>query len=95
MKEQHIVPLAGQVVELLRRLHEINGSGSSPYLFPGLGTSERPISENTLNAVLRKIGYSKTEMTAQDFRRIDVVGANTRRQRPPQRALILEHMTPW
>src|SRR5262249_19818146 len=57
MKELHLVPLARQVVELLRSLHEINGSG--PYLFPGLGTSARPISENTLNAVLRKIGYSK------------------------------------
>jgi integrase len=66
MKELHIVPLARQVVEMLRSLHETNGSGS--YLFPGLGTSDRPISENTLNAVLRKIGYSKTEMTAHGFR---------------------------
>jgi integrase len=66
MKEVHIVPLARQVVDLLHDLQAINGSG--PYLFPGLGTSERTISENTLNATLRRIGYSKQEMTAHGFR---------------------------
>jgi integrase len=66
MKELHIVPLARQVVDLLRQVQAINGSGA--YVFPGLGTSNRPISENTLNAALRRIGYAKDQMTAHGFR---------------------------
>jgi integrase len=66
MREQHIVPLAPQVVDLLRQLHSINGAGL--YLFPGLGTSDRPISEATLNSALRRLGYSKDQMTAHGFR---------------------------
>jgi integrase len=66
MKELHVVPLAEQAVKLLRELQPHTGSGR--YLFPGLRTPTRPISENTLNAALRRLGYSKTQMTAHGFR---------------------------
>ena len=66
MKEQHIVPLARQAVALLRELQPFTGRGR--YLFPSLRTTARPISENTLNAALRRLGYSKEEMTAHGFR---------------------------
>jgi integrase len=66
MGELHIVPLARQAVELLRKLQPITGAGR--YLFPSLRTPSRPISENTLGAALRRLGFSKDEMTAHGFR---------------------------
>jgi len=51
---------------MLAELHPISGRGQ--YLFPSLRTETRPISENTLNAGLRRLGYSKTEVTAHGFR---------------------------
>jgi integrase len=66
MKEQHVVPLARQAVELLRNLHPLTGSGR--YVFPSVRTPARPISENTVNAALRRLGYSKEEMTGHGFR---------------------------
>ena len=69
MKEgrAHVVPLSRQAVEIIRDLQQI--SGSSKYLFPSLRSSIRPISDNTLNAALRRLGYSKEEMTAHGFRK--------------------------
>jgi integrase len=66
MGELHIVPMASQVVALLRKLQDFTGSGR--YLFPGLRTSHRPISENTIGAALRRLGYSKDDMTVHGFR---------------------------
>ena len=66
MGELHIVPLARQVVEWLRELHSI--TARSKYLFPALQTLHRPISENTVNVALRRLGYSKEEMTGHGFR---------------------------
>jgi integrase len=69
MKEgrAHVVPLSEQALEIIRDLQSI--SGSSKYLFPSLRSSKRPISDNTLNAALRRLGYSKDEMTAHGFRK--------------------------
>lgn len=66
MRQQHIVPLAEQTIELLSRLHEVTGDGK--YLFPSERSASRPMSENTVNAALRRMGYSKEEMTAHGFR---------------------------
>jgi integrase len=66
MKEEHIVPLARQAVDVLRDLQALTGRGT--FLFPSLRTSTRPISENTLNAALRRLGFAKDEMTAHGFR---------------------------
>lgn len=66
MKEQHVVPLARQVVVLLKQLQPITGDG--PLLFPSLRSSKRPISDNTLNAALRRLGYSGDEHVAHGFR---------------------------
>ena len=62
----HIVPLSKQALSILRELHELTGQGK--YLFPGIRTASRPISENTVNAALRRMGYSKEEMTGHGFR---------------------------
>jgi len=61
MGEQHIVPLSHQAVAILRELHGLTGTGR--YVFPSLRTLSRPLSENTLNAALRRLGYSNEEMT--------------------------------
>ncbi|PUA17317.1 integrase arm-type DNA-binding domain-containing protein [Glaciimonas sp. PCH181] len=66
MKEQHIVPLSFQAVVILRELHPLTGHGK--YVFPGARTNGRPMSENTVNGALRRLGYSKEEMTGHGFR---------------------------
>jgi integrase len=66
MGAAHIVPLSSQAVAILRELYSLTGDGR--YLFPSQRTSVRPMSENTLNAALRRMGYSTEEMTAHGFR---------------------------
>ena len=66
MGRLHIVPLAKQAVSILTDLRAVNGSGR--YLFPSLRSKDRTISENTLNAALRRLGYPKEQMTAHGFR---------------------------
>ena len=68
MREAHIVPLARQALEILREVHKRTGEGR--FVFPAIGKRERPLSENTLNAALRRLGYAKDEMTAHGFRTI-------------------------
>jgi len=62
----HIVPLSRQAVELFASLKPMTGDGV--YVFPSIRTSARPMSENTLNAALRNLGYSKDLMVAHGFR---------------------------
>jgi integrase len=59
------VPLASQAVELLAALRSL--SCGSTLLFPGVRSSSRPITDNTLNAALRRLGYAKDEVTAHGF----------------------------
>jgi integrase len=66
MKVQHLVPLARQAVDLLNELRPLTGDGR--LLFPSLRSSDRPISDNTLNAALRRLGYSGEQHVAHGFR---------------------------
>lgn len=66
MRNDHLVPLATQVVKLLRALHPISGHGK--YVFPSVRTDARCMSENTINAALRSMGYAKDVMTGHGFR---------------------------
>ncbi|MEO1025756.1 MAG: integrase arm-type DNA-binding domain-containing protein [Pseudomonadota bacterium] len=66
MRRPHSVPLPKQALSLLDDLRQINGNGR--FLFPSLRSYHRPMSENTLNAALRRLGYSGEEMTAHGFR---------------------------
>jgi integrase len=66
MGEQHIVPLSRQAVAILRELEPL--TGRCRYVFPSLLTPERPMSENTINAALRRLGYSGDEQTGYGFR---------------------------
>ena len=62
----HIVPLSTQAVEILRGMHLITGHGK--YVFPSIRTGDRCMSENTINAALRSLGYAKEVMTGHGFR---------------------------
>lgn len=62
----HLVPLAPQAVAILREVQPLTGHGK--YVFPSLRTGERPMSENTINAALRSMGFSTDEMTGHGFR---------------------------
>ena len=66
MKEPHIVPLARQAIAIVRELEPLARGGR--YLFPSLRTRDRPMSENTINAALRRLGYSSEEQTGHGFR---------------------------
>jgi integrase len=66
MDEEHLVPLSRQAVQILEELEPITGGGR--YVFPSLRGGHRPISENTVNAALRTLGYSGDEMTGHGFR---------------------------
>lgn len=66
MGVDHVVPLSLQAVETLKSLQPITGHGR--YVFPSIRTGERPMSENTLNAALRGMGYSAEAHTAHGFR---------------------------
>jgi integrase len=62
----HIVPLSRQALDVLRSLRPL--TGHDKYVFPSIRTNERCMSENTVNAALRSMGYSKDVMTAHGFR---------------------------
>jgi integrase len=66
MDRPHKVPLSRQAIDIIEGLRPI--TGGSRYLFPQIRSWFRPISDGTLNAALRRLGYSKTEMTAHGFR---------------------------
>ena len=66
MKSVHLVPLSAQASALLHNLQPHTGHGR--YVFPSVRTSKRPMSENTINAALRRLGYDKNEMTGHGFR---------------------------
>jgi integrase len=66
MRELHVVPLSSQAVALLSDLHTLTGKGY--YVFPSIRSKDRPISDNTINAALRRLGFSADEMVAHGFR---------------------------
>lgn len=64
--EPHLVPLSGQAIAVLTELRLLTGSGR--YIFPGVRSASRPMSENTVNAALRRLGYAKEQMVGHGFR---------------------------
>ena len=65
MRRPHRVPLPDQATELLEALRLISKGN---LLFPGVRSQSRPISDGTLNAALRRLGYAKDEVTGHGFR---------------------------
>lgn len=65
-RRAHAVPLSSQVIARLRELEAM--LGSEGYVFPSARSETRPMSENTLNAAFRRMGFSKEEVTAHGLR---------------------------
>jgi integrase len=66
MREQHIVPLSTQALAILRELQPL--TGRFQLVFPSVRSRVRPISDNTVNAALRRLGYARDEITGHGFR---------------------------
>lgn len=62
----HVVPLSKQAVAVLRDVQRL--TGTTPLVFPGVRDSRRPMSENTVNAALRRLDYTTEQMTGHGFR---------------------------
>jgi integrase len=67
MRDAHIVPLSRQAVSILREIYPITYRRSI-YVFPSIRSARRPMSENTVTGALRRLGYSRDEMTGHGFR---------------------------
>ncbi len=66
-KTPHIVPLSRQAVAILEDLYQLTGTGK--YAFPSARSAARPMSNNTVNAAMRRMGLdTRTEITGHGFR---------------------------
>jgi integrase len=63
---QHIVPLSRQALSVLWEIQPLTGNGR--YVFPSTRTDKRPMSSNTITSALRRMGYTKDEMSGHGFR---------------------------
>lgn len=66
MSNDHAVPLSQQAIAILQEVHPLTGHGK--YVLPSIRTGERPMSENTIAAALRALGYDSNAQTAHGFR---------------------------
>jgi integrase len=89
MKELHVVPLSTQAVALLRDLHELTSNGR--YVFPSIRSADRAISDNTINAALRRMGFPGNEMCAHGFRSMASTCLNEQGWQPDLIELQLAH----
>lgn len=85
----HIVPLATQALQILKELQSI--SRRSEYLFPSLRSVDRPMSNNTVNAALRRLGYGHEDMTGHGFRTLASTWLNEMGWHPDLIELQLAH----
>jgi integrase len=66
MKQPHLVPLSNQALKILKELQPL--TCASRYVFPSARSLSRPMSNNAILAALRRMGFSKDEMTGHGFR---------------------------
>lgn len=65
-KTQHIVPLSGQAVTILKELQPL--TGQREYVFPGARSPKRPMSNNAILSAMRRMEIGKDEMSGHGFR---------------------------
>lgn len=66
MRREHRKPLPRLAVEILAELSAL--TGQSEFTFLSTWSKEKPISENAFNGALRRLGFTKDEMTSHGFR---------------------------
>ena len=89
MERMHIIPLSTQAVALLRELEKFTGGGK--LMFPTLKDPTRPMSENTINSALRRMGYTREEQTGHGFRTTASTFLNENEEHPDWIELQLAH----
>jgi integrase len=89
MRDEHVVPLSAQAVFILREILALTGNGE--LVLPSLRTKLRPMSDATLTAALRRLGYSGDEQTAHGFRSIASTLLNEQGWHPDLIELQLAH----
>jgi integrase len=85
-----IIRLAKRALEIFSELLPV--TGNCQYVFPGIRTSEGPMSENTVNAALRRLGYSGGEMTGHGFRSMVSTLLNEQGWSPDEIERMLSHV---
>lgn len=90
MGTPHVVPLSKQAVAVLREIQPLTGRGR--YVFPSLRSAERPMSDNTINAALRRLGYTSEEQTGHGFRSMASTLLNEKGWHPDLIELQLAHI---
>ena len=89
MKREHVVPLSKQAIALLKELRSFSSYLKSEYLFPSLRSRQRPISDVTMHAALRRMGYdTKKDITPHGFRAMARTILHERLKFPPE---VIEH----
>ena len=86
----HLVPLSTQAAALLKELRTITGRDPHGLLFPGL-VPGKPISENTLNQALRRMGYGPDKIVSHGFRAMASTALNEQGHAPDLIELQLAH----
>lgn len=89
MRDPHLVPLSTQAIALLRELKASSGDGL--LLFPSVRSPERPISNNTLNAALRRMGFTHDQIVSHGFRSMASTSLNEQGWHPDLIELQLAH----
>jgi len=90
MRDEHVVPLSTQAVAILKEIQQV--SAGKRHVFPAIGGGDRPISENTLNGALRRLGYdTKSQMCAHGFRSMASTLLNEQGWHPDLIELQLAH----
>lgn len=89
MRTSHDVPLSKQALRVLDEVWPL--SASEGLVFPSIRSTKRPLSENAMNAALRRMGYSKNEVTAHGFRVTASTILNARNYDPNVIEAVLAH----
>ncbi|MEQ8452036.1 MAG: tyrosine-type recombinase/integrase [Nitratireductor sp.] len=89
MRQPHDVPLSRQVLKVLEEVWPLSDAGG--LVFPSIRTARKPLSENALNSALRRMGYSKEEVTAHGLRASASTILNSRGYDPDVIEAVLAH----
>lgn len=89
MRSPHVVPLSRQALAVLKDIWPLSDHGE--LVFPSVRSYKRPLSDNAFNSALRRMGYTKDEVTAHGFRASASSILNSRRFDPDVIEAVLAH----
>ncbi len=89
MRRPHDVPLSRQVLEILENIWVF--SDNAELVFPSVRTKKKQLSENAFNSAMRRMGYTKDEVTAHGFRVTASTILNSRGYEPDVIEAVLAH----